>query len=360
MTVDKYVALDVDSANIVIGVYDRKGQQIMRGCIRTNGNDIRQFFKGLSGNVHVVFEEGTQAAWLYDLIRPLVAAVTVCDPRENKLLKSGNKSDDIDVDKLARLLRLGDLEAVYHGEETIQGLKHLVGAYENLVSDTIRAMNRLKAMFRGRGIGSRGTKVYSYEGRDEWLTKLNIEGLRARAGYLYQQIDCLMKLRMEARKAMCGEATRHSAYKLISGVPGIGPVRTAQIIATVGTPHRFRTKRQLWPYCGLAVVTRSSADYVWVGEQIRKRKRPPQTRGLNKNYNRRLKQVFKGAALNAIRTNEQFKQYYQGLIDKGIRPEMAQLTVARKLSAITLAVWKKGEKFDPEKLNQAAQSTGNQ
>jgi transposase len=284
----------------------------------------------------------------------------VCDRHENKLVKSSNKSDDIDVNKLARLLRLGDLQAVYHGEETIQGLKHLVGAYENLVSDTIRAMNRLKAMFRGRGIGSRGTKVYSNEGRDEWLTKLNIEGLRARAGYLYQQIDCLMKLRMEARKAMCGEATRHSAYKLISGVPGIGPVRTAQIIATVGTPHRFRTKRQLWPYCGLAVVTRSSADYVWVGEQIRKRKRPPQTRGLNKNYNRRLKQVFKGAALNAIRTNEQFKQYYQGLMDKGIRPEMAQLTVARKLSAITLAVWKKGEKFDPEKLNQAAQSTGNQ
>ncbi len=360
MTVEKYVALDVDSANIVIGVYDRKGQQVMRSHVRTNGNNIRQFFKGLSGNVHVVFEEGTQAAWLYDLIRPLVTAVTVCDPRENKLLKSGNKSDDIDIDKLARLLRLGEVQAVYHGEETIQGLKHLVGAYENLVSDTVRAMNRLKAMFRGRGIGSRGTKVYSNEGRKERLTKLNIEGLRARAGYLYKQIDCLMKLRNEARKAMCGEAARHSAYKLIKGVPGIGPVRTAQIIATVGTPHRFRTKRQLWPYCGLAVVTRSSADYEWVGEQSRKRKRPAQTRGLNKNYNRRLKQVFKGAAVSAIRTNEQFKQYYQRLIDKGIRPEMAQLTVARKLSAITLAVWKKGEKFDPEKLNQAAQSTGNQ
>jgi transposase len=360
MTVKKYVALDVDSANIVIGVYDGKGQQIMRGCIRTNGNDIRQFFKGLSGNVHVVFEEGTQAAWLYDLIRPLVAAVTVCNPRENKLLKTGNKNDDIDVDKLGKLLRLGNLKSVYHGEETIQGLKHLVGAYENLLSDTIRAMSRLKAMFRGRGIVSRGTKVYSNDGRDERLTKLNIEGLKVRAGYLYREIDCLMKLRMEAKKAMCEEATRHSAYKLIKGVPGIGPVRTAQIIATMGTPHRFRTKRQLWPYCGLAVVTRSSADYEWVGERIRKRKRPPQTRGLNKNYNRRLKQVFKGAALNAIRTNEQVKQYYQRLIDKGIRPEMAQLTVARKLSAITLAVWKKGEKFDPERLNQAAQSTGNQ
>ena len=360
MTADKYVALDVDSANIVIGVYDREGQQIMRGCIRTNSSDIRQFFKGLSGTVRVVFEEGTQAAWLYDLIRPLVAAVTVCDPRENKLLKSGNKSDDIDVDKLARLLRLGELKAVYHGEETIQGLKHLVSGYENLVSDTTRAMNRLKAMFRGRGVVNRGTKVYSNEGRDERLAALNIEGLRARAGYLYKEIDCLLKLRTEAKKAMCREAAKHSAYKVISGVPGIGPVRTAQIIATVCTPHRFRTKRQLWPYCGFAVVTRSSADYEWVGEQNRKRKKPPQTRGLNQNYNRRLKQVFKGAALNAIRTNEQFKQYHQKLIDKGIRPEMALLTVARKLSAITLAVWKKGVNFDPERLNQAAQSTGNQ
>jgi ketol-acid reductoisomerase len=81
---------------------------------------------------------------------------------------------------------------------------------------------------------------------------------------------------------------------------------------------------------------------------------------LNQNYNRRLKQVFKGAALNAIRTNEQFKQYYQRMIDKGMRPEMAVLTVARKLSAVTLVIWKKGVKFDPEKLNQAAQSTGNQ
>ena len=278
MKIDKYVALDVDSANIVIGIYDGKGQQIMRGCIRTNSTDIRQFFKGLSGTVRVVFEEGTQAAWLYDLIRPLVAAVTVCDPRENRLLKSGNKSDDIDVDKLARLLRLGDLKAVYHGEETIQGLKHLVAAYENLVSDTVRAMSRLKAMFRGRGVRSRGTKVYSNEGRDERLTKLNIEGLRTRVGYLYKEIDCLMKLRLEAKKAMCDEATRHSAYKLIKGVPGIGPVRTAQIIATMGTPHRFRTKRQFWPYCGLAVVTRTSADYEWDGENVRKRKRAPQTR----------------------------------------------------------------------------------
>lgn len=356
----KYVALDVDSANIVCGVYDGKGNRVMECCIRTNTSDIRQFFKGLNGTIHVAFEEGTQAAWLYDLIRPLVSQVTVCDPRQNKLVQSGNKSDRIDVDKLAKLLRLGELKPVYQGERTIQGLKHLVHSYESFVADATRTMNRLKATFRGRGITCRGSRVYGTEGREKWLTKLDIEGLRTRAGYLYEQLDCLQKLRKEAKKAMCREVSKHSAYKLISHVPGIGPVRTAQIIATVGSPQRFRTKRQFWPYCGLQVVTRTSSDYEWVGDRTRRRKKPAQTRGLNQDYNRTLKGVFKGAALNAIHTNEPLKQYYQRMIDKGIRPEMALLTVARKLAAIVLVIWKKGERFDPEKLIQAAQSTGNQ
>jgi transposase len=44
----------------------------------------------------------------------------------------------------------------------------------------------------------------------------------------------------------------------------LGPIRIAQILAKVASPHRFRTKRQFWAYCGLAVVTRSIADYHFV------------------------------------------------------------------------------------------------
>ncbi len=51
--------------------------------------------------MRVTFEEGTHAAWLYDLLRPHVAQVLVCDPRKNALLKSGNKSDRIDADRLS-------------------------------------------------------------------------------------------------------------------------------------------------------------------------------------------------------------------------------------------------------------------
>jgi transposase len=44
-------------------------------------------------------------------------------------------------------------------------------------------------------------------------------------------------------------------------LPTLGVVRVAQLTSAVVTPHRFRSKRQFWSYCGLAVVTKSSADY---------------------------------------------------------------------------------------------------
>jgi hypothetical protein len=61
--------------------------------------------KGLRGQVHVTFEEGTHAAWLYDVLKKRKVTVIVCDPRKNRLLQDGNKSDRVDARKLAQLLR---------------------------------------------------------------------------------------------------------------------------------------------------------------------------------------------------------------------------------------------------------------
>ena len=142
-------------------------------------------------------------------------------------------------------------------------------------------------------------------------------GARARAERLYSELDHLSGLRREARKALVAECRRHPASKLLSGVPTLGPVRIAQLIAAVVTPHRFRGKRQFWSYCGLAVVTRSSGDHHMVGEQVRRRKRAPETRGLTRSHNRTLKYVFKGAALTASRC-EPFKTWYAELLARGV------------------------------------------
>jgi transposase len=285
-----------------------------------------------------------------------VAEVVVCDPRANNSL--GNKSDRVDANKLAQMLRMGLLRAVYHGQTGIRALKELAHGYESLVSDTTRVMNRIKAIYRARGVLCSGTSVYRSCHREQWLSQLQEAGVRRRVEYLYRELDTLRQLRREARRDMVREAHRHRAYKILRQVPGLGPVRIAQIIAGVGTPYRFRTKRQFWAYCGLAIVIRSSAEYEFVGGKVRKRHRAIATRGLNNNHNRRMKEVFKGAAVDAIK-REVFKQYYERLVRGGMRAEIARLQVARKIGAIVLAVWKRGEDFDHERvIGQTAQGQG--
>ena len=63
---------------------------------------VLQFFAGLPGTLSVTFEEGTCATRLYDLLKPHVDKLVVCNARKNALLKDGNKSDRIDARKLWR------------------------------------------------------------------------------------------------------------------------------------------------------------------------------------------------------------------------------------------------------------------
>jgi transposase InsO family protein len=119
----KYVGMDVHKETISVAVMNSAGKVVMESILETKAATILQFTRG--GNLLVTFEEGTWAAWLYDLLKPYVTQVTVCNPRKNALLKSGNKSDRIDARKLAELLRNGSLSSVYHGEKGLRTLKEL-------------------------------------------------------------------------------------------------------------------------------------------------------------------------------------------------------------------------------------------
>jgi transposase len=48
------------------------------------------------------------------------------------------------------------------------------------------------------------------------------------------------------------------------------------------------------------------------------------------------------------------RDFYVALLDKGMKPEMARLTLARKIAAMALTLWKKEEPFDAEELQTQA------
>ena len=346
----KYIGMDVHKETVSIAVLNSSGKLVMESILENKANTIIQFVEGLRGDLRVTLEEGTWAAWLYDLLRPQVTEVVVCDPRKNALLKVGNKSDRIDARKLAELLYLDRLKPVYHGEHGVRTLKELSRSYLAISADQARVMTRIKALYRSWAISCAGKQVYAPRCRSEWLGKITEAGVRRRAEFYYQQLDALRGLRQQVRRELLAESGKHQASKLLCEIPAIGPIRAAQLIAILQTPYRFRTKRQLWAYGGLGIETHSSADHRYVDGQLQPSKRQVSLRGLNRNHNHELKNIFKGAAIIAATKPGPLQQFYAALVAKGMRPEMARLTLARKIAAIILIVWKKGVCFDAQYL----------
>jgi transposase len=178
-------------------------------------------------------------------------------------------------------------------------------------------MNRLKSLYRSWGIPCAGKEVYAPRYRAEWLGKIREAGVRRRAEHYYQQLDVLRLLRQQVRRDFLVEAKKHKGWKLLRQIPGIAPIRVAVLIAVMQTPHRFRTKRQLWTYSGLALETHDSAQYRAVKGELQRSKRPAAVRGLNKDYNHDLKDIFKGAAMRASTAAGPLHDFYENLLAKG-------------------------------------------
>src|SRR5260370_32382277 len=194
MTSTKYIGMDGHKESISIAVMNAAGKLVMECVIETKASMLLQFIDGLRGDVHVTFEEGTWAAWLYDLLKPHVSEVLVCNPRKNALLKDGSKSDQIDARKLAEFLRGNHLKPVYHGEQGLRTLKELARSYLIISKDVTRVMNRLTALYRSWGIACAGTQVYAPRHRSEWLGRISEARVRRLAEHTYQQREPLRPL----------------------------------------------------------------------------------------------------------------------------------------------------------------------
>lgn len=350
----KYIGLDVHQEAITVAVRNGAGKLVMESIVETKASTLLDFLQGLRGELHVTLEEGTWAAWLYEVLQPHVREVVVCNPRRNALLKEGSKNDRVDARKLSELLRGGLLRAVYHGENGVRTLRELARSYEVVSKDLRRVMNRIKALYRGWGIPCTGKQAYSRRYREPWLSKIREVGVRRRAELFYQQMDGLQALRHTVRGELLTESRRHPGVKILRQIPFLGPLRAAQLAALMQTPYRFRNKRQLWAYSGLAVETHDSAQYRYVNGQLQRAKKPQQVRGLNENHNHAMKEIFKSAALSATCYAGPFQDFYTGLLAKGMKPELARVTLARKIAAVTLTLWKKGEGFDVKFLKPQA------
>ncbi|XYI03665.1 IS110 family transposase [Sorangium sp. So ce1128] len=338
------------AASTTFAVIGESGKRLGSHVVETNGQALVEQLKTIPGTRHVALEEGTQSAWIYEILSPHAEEVLVAMIPESR----GQKSDEGDAFRLAEQLRTGALKKhVFKEVGEYKTLRELARTHAMIVQDVVRVQNRIKALFRSRGVAVWGKSVYSEQGREESLKKLP-DASRGAAKTLYAQYDAVEAIRRQAEKELVHEAHRHPISRVLETCPGLGPIRVAQMMPIVVSPGRFRTKRQFWSYCGLGVVMRPTSDWVrkpdgrWVRGEVQ------QTRGPNLNHNHSLKCIFKGAATTVIAqlSTEPLHQDYQRLIAAGTKPNVAKVTLARKLAAIALSMWKSQEKYDPTKHRQ--------
>ena len=172
----------------------------------------------------------------------------------------GQKNDALDALRLAEQLREGAIKSsVFKAPGPFSRLRELSRVHSMLVGDVVRVQLRLKAIYRSRGVPTTGPAVYSPKGREEWLKKLPVQH-RGAVEKLHEEYDALLEVKKATESELRPSPRKHPIARVLRTAPGMGPIRVPYLLPIVVTPHRFRTRRQFWSYCGLGIVLRMWKD----------------------------------------------------------------------------------------------------
>jgi transposase len=241
-----------------VAVIGPSGRRLQSQALETNAKVLIDFLRTIVGTLRLCLEEGTHSRWLYEVLSPHVAELVVLGVGRS----SGSKSDERDVFGLAEALRVHAIKTrVCKGLGEWERLRELTRAHAVAVSDSVRAQIRIKGLDRSRGISTAGKDVYRSSTREMWLDK-RPDKVRPLARILYEELDAVQTRQQRAEKEMLDESQRHRISRVPETCPGLGPIRVAPLLPVVVMPYRFTNERAFWAYAGLAIVMRSSSDWV--------------------------------------------------------------------------------------------------
>jgi len=327
---DYYIAIDWSQKNMAIATLRKDLDKPKITDTNSDLDNLKAYLRSLSGRKIVTIEETTSTHWLYVELYNYAEKILICDPYRNKLLSDGAKTDKLDAGKLSLLLRGGLLKEVYHGLEKTYELRQLVCDYEQLVKLGTRILNEKSAIYRASGKSYKALEEIG----DKTLKWILIQKDKRLELYKIQKAEYEKKFREILKQ---NKDLRH-----LTGINGIGIIGSVKILSSVINANRFETGGKYLSYCGLVKHQKMSG-----GRNYGKKK----TR-----YSRRLKTVYKTAAMSVISSNNSpLKEYYDSLIDKGLSEEKARNQLARRIAIITYGILKTGTKYEPYKWRELRQ-----
>jgi transposase len=342
MTKRIYVGLDVGSRTCHLVALDREGRGLRNLQFPTSEARLLTALADLPGEVQVHLEASELAGWIRRVLTGRVARVVISHATTNAwIAQDPRKRDSVDAFKLAELLRLGRVHAVYYPDEAHRAVfKQLMQHYDDIVAQQVRLKLKIKARLRAHGVIVRGKPVYSACGRTTVLA--HVESLAARHAIapLYALLAATTATQREALTLLRRHARQYPEIGRCQAVPGIGLIGAARFSAYLQTPHRFSSNRKLWRYCRLGMTDRSSDG------KRRGRQR------LDRTGHGRLKDLSRKAVIAALhtRSDNAFKRAYSHTLERTHNAMHARLTTQRKILAVLRAMWKGGTEYQDNRV----------
>jgi transposase len=334
----KHIGLDLSSTSIEACVLNARGIRILSRRIRSREKDMVEFVRSIPGPKRVVIEESQMADWVARCLIPHVDELIRCQPQHNRLIsESENKHDKQDALSLAELLFMNKLKPVHHPDPEFRNLRELVRAYWLSSAGLTRAKNQLKSFFLFNGLHCVGEKVYSSAYREHYLSEL-----RKRSGNT-ELAKVFFKRVEHAREAKAahilllrkGSKGVRRELRVLKSIPGIGFIGAITLVAYLERGWRFRNKRKLWRYSGLALRRHETAG--------------KGTRSASREGNRHVKNVLMTAVASLATRDEDSnaltKMIYQGL-RQGIDPDRVRRNLARKIVVLAQCFLRSKQEYD--------------
>lgn len=286
-----YVGLDVHKETIAVALCDSEGVATSLGTIPNDPDAIARLMRRLreKATLRLCYEAGPCGFVLY---RQLVDLGIDCIVVAPSLIpqKSGDrvKTDRKDALKLARLLRAGELTAVYVPDEALEAVRDLVRQRQDVQVDLKRAKNRLgKFLLRTGFCPPEAIKAWSKPHR-QWLDTIHFEQparrlvLREHLAELDHQSERMARLdaTVTALLTELPELMQQQVGALVC-LHGVKELTALTVLVETGDLGRFQKAPQLFSYAGLVPREHSSGGHK--GER---------RGGITKTGNARLRRVL--------------------------------------------------------------------
>lgn len=333
------IGLDLGDRFSHLVVLDSEGAVTEDTRIPTTAPAMRRWFARVD-RARVALEVGTHSRWVNRLLEELGHEVIVANARKVRLIYgSDHKTDRLDAEALARLARLDPalLSGIQHrGEQAHQDLA-VIRAREVLIRTRTRLINHVRGAVKSAGARLPRCSAASFHHK---AAEAIPEGLEPALQPLLDQLEQVTRqIRDYDRQIGSLSTERYPETRLLTQVPGVGPITSLAFILTLEDPDRFRSSRAVGPYLGLCPRTDQSGD------------KDPQCR-ITKAGNSMVRRLLVQAAhyqLGPFGPDTDLRRWGLARAERGgkIAQRKAVIAVARKLAVLLHRLWVTAEVYEP-------------